>query len=107
MEGLKNKIEILKEWLNENLNLRNVGDVRNAGLMAGVELVRDKNTKEPYDREEKTGWRVAYHARKNGVFIRPLGNVMVIMPPLTISEQNLKRLLDVIRSAIIAVTEGE
>jgi adenosylmethionine-8-amino-7-oxononanoate aminotransferase len=73
--------------------------------MAGVELVRDKNTKEPYDREEKTGWRVAYHARKNGVFIRPLGNVIVIMPPLSISEQNLRQLLTVIKDSIIEITE--
>jgi len=104
LEGLKNKIEILEEWLNENLNLRNVGDVRNAGLMAGVELVRDKNTKEPYDWKEKMGWRVAYHARDNGVFIRPLGNVIVIMPPLNISEQNLRRLLTVIKDSIIEIT---
>ena len=41
------------------------------------------------------GWRVAYHARENGVFIRPLGNVIVIMPPLSISEQNLRQLLKV------------
>jgi len=105
LEGLKNKIEILSEWLNENLNLRNVGDVRNAGLMAGVELVRDKKTKKPYDREEKTGWRVAYQARNKGVFIRPLGNVIVIMPPLSISEQNLRQLLTVIKDSIIEITE--
>jgi adenosylmethionine-8-amino-7-oxononanoate aminotransferase len=79
--------------------------VRNAGLMAGVELVRDKNTKEPYDREEKTGWRVAYQARNKGVFIRPLGNVLVIMPPLSISEQNLRQLLTVIKDSIIEITE--
>jgi len=105
LDGLKNKIVILKEWLNENLNLRNVGDVRNAGLMAGVELARDKNTKEPYDWKEKMGWRVAYHARENGVFIRPLGNVIVIMPPLSISEQNLRQLLTVIKDSIIEITE--
>jgi adenosylmethionine-8-amino-7-oxononanoate aminotransferase len=106
LESLKGKINTLEAWLREISNLKHVGDVRNAGMMAGVELVRDKKTKEPYDWEEKMGWRVAYHARDNGVFIRPLGNVIVIMPPLTISEQNMKRLLDVIRPAIIAVTEG-
>jgi adenosylmethionine-8-amino-7-oxononanoate aminotransferase len=72
--------------------------------MAGVELVRDKKTKEPYDWSEKIGWRIAYRARENGVFIRPLGNVIVIMPPLSISGQNLRQLLDIIRSAIIDIT---
>lgn len=106
LKNLKRKIEILGAWLKEVLNLQHVGDVRNAGMMAGVELVRDKKTKEPYDWTDKMGWQVAYHARENGVFIRPLGNVIVIMPPLSISEQNLNHLLKVIKGSIVAVTEG-
>jgi adenosylmethionine-8-amino-7-oxononanoate aminotransferase len=106
IDRLGRKISLLQNWLRELTVLRHVGDVRNAGMMAGVELVRDKGTKEPYDWPEKMGWRVAYHARDNGVLIRPLGNVVVIMPPLTISEQNLKKLLDIIRFSIIAATEG-
>ena len=105
LESLKAKIEILESWFKDILNLRHVGDVRNVGLMAGVELVKDKKTKEPYDWAEKTGWKVAYHARDNGVFIRPLGNVIVIMPPLVISEKNLKQLLSVLKDSIIEVTE--
>ena len=93
LEGLQGKIGMLDEWLRELLTLPHVGDARHAGFMAGVELVRDKKTKEPYAWEEKVGWKVAYYARDNGVFIRPLGNVIVIMPPLSISGQNLKRLL--------------
>ena len=104
-KSLKKKIEILETWLKEVLNLKHVGDVRNIGLMAGVELVRNKKTKKPYEWAEKMGWRVACHARDNGVFIRPLGNVIVIMPPLSISEQNLNRLLKVIKDSIVAVTE--
>jgi adenosylmethionine-8-amino-7-oxononanoate transaminase len=104
LKNLKKKIDILDAWLKDVSNLQHVGDVRKAGMMAGVELVKNKKTKEPYDWEEKMGWRVAYHARDNGVFIRPLGNVIVIMPPLSISEKNLEGLLDVIRYAIISVT---
>ena len=100
------KIEVLETWLKEVLSLHHVGDVRNAGLMAGVELVRNKKTKEPYDWAEKIGWRVAYHARENGVFIRPLGNIIVIMPPLSISKQNLNQLLKVIKESIVTATEG-
>jgi adenosylmethionine-8-amino-7-oxononanoate aminotransferase len=105
LKNLKGKIEILEGWLKEVLNLKHVGDVRNIGLMAGVELMRDKETKQPYDWADKIGWRVAYHARENGVIIRPLGNVIVIMPPLGISPENLERLLEVIKFAIIAVTD--
>ncbi|NWF75168.1 MAG: adenosylmethionine--8-amino-7-oxononanoate transaminase [Nitrospirae bacterium] len=106
MENLKGKIKILKSWLKNILNLKHVGDVRNIGMMAGIELVRNKKTKEPYDWKEKMGWRVAYFAREKGVFIRPLGNVVVIMPPLSISKENLNQLLKVIHEAIINVTEG-
>jgi adenosylmethionine-8-amino-7-oxononanoate aminotransferase len=101
---LQAKISILEAWLKETINLDHVGNVRNAGFMAGVELVKDKKTKAPYDWTEKMGWKVAYHARDNGVFIRPLGNVIVIMPPLIISEPNLRQMLKVIRDSIVAAT---
>ncbi|MDP3048413.1 MAG: adenosylmethionine--8-amino-7-oxononanoate transaminase [Thermodesulfovibrionales bacterium] len=104
LRNLKPKIELFEGWLKEISELSHVGDARNKGLMAGVELVKDKNTKEPYAWEEKMGWKAAYHARDNGVFLRPLGNVIVIMPPLSISIENLKQMLKVIKDAIIAVT---
>lgn len=104
LNRLSPKIRVLEERLKEISGLPHVGDARNKGLMAGVELVRDKGTREPYPWEEKRGWKVAHHAKDNGVFIRPLGNVVVIMPPLSISTDELARLLDVIRAAIIAVT---
>lgn len=104
LEDLKPKIEILKDSLSELSKLEHVGNVRNKGLMAGIELVRDKETKEPYQWEEKMGWKVAYYAREKGVIIRPLGNIVVIMPPLSISRENLKRLMEIIKEAIVAVT---
>jgi adenosylmethionine---8-amino-7-oxononanoate aminotransferase len=104
IENLQGKINILKDWLKDVIGLDHVGNVRNAGFMAGVELTQDKKTKTPYDWADKMGRRVAIHARDNGVFIRPLGNVIVIMPPLSISEQNLIKLLEVIKSAIIKAT---
>jgi adenosylmethionine---8-amino-7-oxononanoate aminotransferase len=104
LKNLQGKINILETWLKHISNLRHVGDVRNAGFIAGVELVKNKKTKGPYNWEEKTGWKVAYHAREKGVLIRPLGNVIVIMPPLSISEQNLRQLLKVIEESIIEVT---
>lgn len=106
LKKLKRKIKILEKWLQDILNLQHVGDVRNAGLMAGVELVKNKKTKEPHDLEDKMGWRVALHARDNGVIIRPLGNVIVIMPPLSISEQNLEQLLKVLKKSITEATES-
>jgi len=102
IRNLQPKIALLEDWLSEMADLPHVGNVRNKGLMAGVELVIDKQTKEAYPWEEKVGWKVAYHARDNGVIIRPLGNVVVIMPPLSISIDNLRQMLAVLRRAIIS-----
>ncbi len=104
LENLKSKIAVLGTLLKEILNLNHVGDVRHIGLMVGVELVMDRGTKESYDLAEKMGWRVAFRARDNGVIIRPLGNVIVVMPPLNITEQNLIQLFKVIKDAIVFAT---
>ena len=104
IKGMAPKIALLENWLREMETLPSVGNVRNKGLMAGIELVKDKKTKEPYAWEEKMGWKVAYHARDNGIIIRPLGNVVVIMPPLSISTDNLRQMLKVMRDAIISAT---
>jgi len=100
--GLGPKIALLEDWLREMADLPHVGNVRNKGLMAGLELVMDKTTKEAYPWEEKMGWKVAIEARDNGVIIRPLGNVIVIMPPLSISIDNLRQMLRVLRRAVIS-----
>ena len=104
LENLQGKIAVLEIWLQEIAQLAHVGDVRNAGFMAGIELVLDKESKRPYDWEEKMGWRVADRTREQGVFVRPLGNVIVLMPPLAISEQNLAQMMKVMKESISAVT---
>jgi len=101
IENLSAKIELLRERLNEIAQLENVGDVRQKGLIAGIELVKDKKTKEPFSYKEKAGLKVVRLARKYGVWLRPLGDVIVIMPPLVISVDNLDRLLTVIKNCII------
>ena len=105
LEELKPKISMIESSLAEILNLEHAGDVRSKGLMAGIELVKDKSTKEPYPWEDKMGWRVCYYAREHGVLIRPLGNVLVIMPPLSVSPENLGQFLKVIKEGIRKVTD--
>jgi len=104
LRNLLPRIELLEKRLHDISGLAHVGNVRSKGLMAGIELVRDKETGTPYAFEEKMGWKVARHALDNGVFIRPLGNVIVIMPPLSISQENLDQMLQVIKDAVVSVT---
>lgn len=101
------KTAAVAQSLADIASLEHVGNVRNKGLMIGIELVKNKMTHEGYAWEEKMGWRVAYAARKESVLIRPLGNVIVLMPPLAIGIEDLKHLMYVIKKSIIAVTESK
>ena len=105
LEKLQPKIEHLTERLKEFEELKHVGDIRQKGFMVGIELVKDRETKEEYPYEERVGFQVIYKARERGVIIRPLGNVIIILPPLSISLDELDKLIDVIKWAIKEVTE--
>jgi len=104
LQKLQPKIALLSEELWKMKRLDHVGDVRQAGTMVGIELVKNKKTKEPYPLGEKRGIRVGYEARKRGVFIRPLGNVIVLMPPLSITPDEIKKLCKVTAECIKEVT---
>jgi adenosylmethionine-8-amino-7-oxononanoate transaminase len=85
--------------------LRHVGDIRQRGLMIGIELVKDKGTKEEYAWEEKIGLIVSRRSAELGMLIRPLGNVVVFMPPLASSDQELDEMLEILYQAIVDITE--
>jgi adenosylmethionine-8-amino-7-oxononanoate aminotransferase len=101
---LQPKIRQLRRRLEELKGLQHVGQVRQCGFMVGIELVADRKTKKPYSVQQRIGHRVILEARKNGVIIRPLGDVIVLMPPLAISRQELDTLCDVVFAAIKTVT---
>lgn len=104
IETLPSKIKIAADKLMEFRELDHVGDVRQKGLMVGIELVEDKETKELYDWREKMGVKVAMKAREKGMIIRPLGNIVVFMPPLCSTEQQLKDMLEIIYDSIEEIT---
>jgi len=104
LDKMQPRIEQLSDGLLEIAGLPHVGDVRQRGFMTGIELVRDKATKEPYDNAMRTGHHVILEARKRGVILRPLGDVIVIMAPLVISETEMSQLLKVTADSIAAVT---
>ena len=99
-------IRYLAERLREVRKLAHVSDTRQWGYMAGIELVEDKEERKNYPPERRLGHRVILEARKRGVLIRPLGDIVILMPPLTISGEQLTTLLDVVYESIRAVTEG-
>jgi adenosylmethionine-8-amino-7-oxononanoate aminotransferase len=107
LESLREKIAWLERRLGRLAAREHVGDVRQAGFMAGIELVKDRATKEEYPLAGKIGARVCRKAREFGIWIRPLGNVIVLMPPLAIEPGTLAELADGVERAIEAVTEQE
>lgn len=84
-----------------------VGDVRQRGFLAGIELVRDRATREPFPWESRAGLRVCRSALEDGVWLRPLGSVLVVMPPLTTTDQELDRILDAVEKGIERLARGE
>ena len=105
--GLQEKIAFFSADLKRFMELQHVGDVRQKGVMAGIEIVGNKAAKEPFAIKYNIPHRIVLEARKNGLIIRPLDNVIVLMPILSMSLAELKRLLDITYAAIRKVTEEE
>lgn len=107
LQRLGPKIKYLAKKLQMFYNLASVGEVRQLGFMVGIELVRDRKTMQPFPWEQAVGVRVCQEARKYGVILRPLGNVIVLMPPLSISIKELDTLLNATHRSISNVVNGE
>jgi len=96
--------QILQELLEPLVAHPHVTDIRLRGMMGGIELIKDKKRNISYGYAEKIGYKVCSEAKKLGVLIRPLGNVIVLMPPLAISRKDIVRLIEVISLSINRAT---
>ena len=102
LDRVQTTAHLLGNLLQDFYEIPNVGDVRLCGLIAGIELVADPDRKTPYPAEERRGHRVALEARRRGAILRPLGDVVVLMPPLSITPSELTRLVRITRESIEA-----
>jgi len=100
LEKLGPKIGLLSRLLAPLKEHPHVGEVRQKGFMVGIELVADKSRCRPYPPQARTGHRVCMQCRPKGIIIRPLGDVVVLMPPLVIEEPELRRLVAAVAEAI-------
>jgi adenosylmethionine-8-amino-7-oxononanoate aminotransferase len=103
--SVREKATFLQSELERFNQLEHVGEIRQRGMMVGIELVKDRATQESYPREDNFGHQVILSARQRGLIIRPLGNVIVLMPILSMSRGELKQMLDITYEAIKSVTE--
>jgi adenosylmethionine---8-amino-7-oxononanoate aminotransferase len=91
------------EELQSLWTLPNVGDIRQVGLVAGIELVRDWRTREPFELRERAGIRVCEAMARRGVLTRPVGNVIVLMPPYCTTSAQLQKMVEALRESVAEV----
>lgn len=104
VERVAEKSESLKQLLNTLYELPHVGDVRQLGFMCGIELVQSKETRQPFLPDKRIGYKVSLKMRELGMLTRPLGDVIVLMPPLASTLEDLKEMIGIIKQAITEVT---
>jgi len=108
---LINHVEEISSFIEESLrkfyDLQHVGDIRQSGVMIGIELVLSKETKEPFHWNDRVGVRVTKRAKELGLLTRPLGNVIVFMPPLASTKSELDEMLNILYKAISDCTEKQ
>ncbi|MGV3485758.1 MAG: adenosylmethionine--8-amino-7-oxononanoate transaminase [Planctomycetaceae bacterium] len=100
LEALPAKAEQLQHELAELREHPHVGDLRQLGMMVGIELVRDRATQQAFRPSDQVGRKVCQAAMTRGVWLRPLGDVIVLMPPLGISHDEIGLLTTVAKESI-------
>lgn len=105
IENLQAKIAHLTEKLKMFEALPNIGEIRQKGIMVGIEIVMDREGKESFPPEKKIGHRIVLEAGKQGLIIRPLGGVIVLMPPLSITMEEIDRICDITYQSVKTVLE--
>jgi len=96
--NLINKIQktskIFQDRIGEIHNLDLVGSVRHKGMVMGIELVKNKKSKKPFTADHSINKIVFEEGQKNNIYFRTLGNIVMLVPPLAISQKDLNFLLD-------------
>lgn len=100
MPELPGRIETVRKHLAPLQELPFVGNVRQKGLMCGIELVADEEKKTPFPYEAEAGHIVRKKAQEKGLLMRPIGNHVLFLPPLVTEEEDLIRMIDILRESI-------
>jgi len=100
------KAESLRRMLDGVKDLPHVGDIRQRGFMAGIELVEDPQTRRPFDATKRIGAAVCARLRRHGVLLRPLGDVIVLMPPPAMGLDDLKTIVTALQAELACLRTG-
>jgi len=97
----------LRTELNTLWSLPAVGDIRQEGLIAGIELVKNWKTREPFPSRERVGMRVCQAMARGGVLTRPVGDVLVLIPPYCTTPAQARRMVAALHDAIEEICCGD
>lgn len=100
IKNIQQKATAFTQYLSKLNELPNVGEVRQRGLMVGVEIVKDRKTKEPFSLQENVVGNIIFTARSKGLIIRELGPVLTMMPILAMKQEELKQMVDIVYESI-------
>ena len=103
MAARQSLITALRDELKTLWTLPHVGDIRQVGLVAGVELVRDWRTRAPFGLREQAGIRVCQAMARRGVLTRPIGSVIVLMPPYCTTRPQLRKMVAALADSVAEV----
>jgi adenosylmethionine-8-amino-7-oxononanoate aminotransferase len=106
MDARKRLEQALADELKTLWSLANVGDIRQVGLVAGIELVKDWRTRDRFDPGARFGTRVCEAMARRGVLTRPIGDVIVIMPPYCTSAEQLKRMVNAVKEGVLETLQN-
>jgi adenosylmethionine---8-amino-7-oxononanoate aminotransferase len=101
IRAVREKAPLLRAALEPLAAHKNVGEIRQAGLMCGIELVAERSSKARFAAGDRVGHRICLAMRDHGVFMRPLGDVLVLMPPLTALDDELRHLAASLHSVVV------
>jgi adenosylmethionine-8-amino-7-oxononanoate transaminase len=104
LQKLQPKIEHLEKELAELSKHSKVGNIRHCGVMVGIEIVKDKKTCKSYDYKLKTGAKICNKIRKHGVIIRNLNDILVMFLPLTVTSQEISKIVASIKAELNNLT---
>lgn len=102
IDKIQNTSKIFEKYYSEILSLNHVGDVRHKGMLMGIEIVKDKQKKTLFMPKKSFNKIVFENGKKHGIYLRALGNIIMLVPPLAISQKELdlliRRTIDTIKS---------
>ena len=93
IEKIQKTSKIFEKYYTEILELKHVGDIRHKGMLMGIELVEEKRRKTPFSSNKSINKIVFERGKKHGIYLRTLGNIVMLVPPLAISHKELNLLI--------------